>query len=360
MTEIDISKQMTFQAIDIARFLFSLLIVAFHFPPFSGGEQLSALLNFFLLHYLERLAVPFFFVCSGFFLYNGINWTYRNEKKEKAYLVRIIRLYLVWTVIYLPYSIYTFRYDDAGFVHALTIYLRDFIFTGSVFHLWYLNALAFAVFLLMISRRRRFNAKSILIIAGLLYMAGLTAQSWFGAIKPLEGAAPIIWAGLKKIGNLIVTTRNGLFEGFFYVAAGMYIAVNGPKRNKRLVAFGFALSMGGLLAEILILRKLGWIRATDIYLFQAPAAVFLFILLRDMSNQEGKDKRKLRKISGLIYYVHPLAGFLTEIVVESIDSKLSLISPLIFVLVLTLSLLFSVMVLKVSEIKQFSLLKKIY
>ena len=337
-----------------------MLIVAFHFPPFYGDGNLSRVADFVVLRYLERLAVPFFFICSGFFLYRGIEWTSMDDKKERTYIFRIIRLYLIWTIIYLPYSINTFQYDEAGTVHALIIFIRDFFLTGSCFHLWYMNALAFAVFLIMILRKQGFKPKSVLIISVLLFLTGLTAQSWFGLIRPLEEVAPAVWQGMKKIGNLIVTTRNGMFEGFFYTAAGMYIALRYSDRENSIPAIGFILSAGGLLAEILLLRKLGWSRATDIYLFQAPATVFFFLCLKNMSNLSGKNYRQLRKISGLLYYIHPLVGFLIEIGLEVVNPGFVLSRPLFFGLILVFSMLISACLLKLSESKRGAFLKKLY
>ena len=345
-------------AIDRARFVFSLLIVAFHFPPFQAVTLLSKIADFVLLRYLERLAVPFFFICSGFFLYRGIKWSSDDAQREKDYFFRIIRLYLIWTVIYLPYSINGFFYDEAGLKHAVVIYLRDFIFTGSCFHLWFLNALSFSVFLIMFLRKHHFPPRAILLISLFLFLGGLTAQSWFGIIKPLENFLPGLWKVLRKAGKLIVTTRNGLFEGFFYTAVGMLIALRNPVFQKKTLVSGFILSLVALLVEILTLRGLGWSRGTDIYLFQAPAVIFFFLTLKESYNQKEKVGRKLRKMSGLVYYIHPLTGFLIETILIIWNSTLVLHQPLFFAIVLLFSLIISAVILRLSE--KWLFLKKLY
>ena len=54
-----------FRGIDLAKFVASFLVVALHFPPLA---DLSGDLSVLLTNGVTRIAVPFFFCCSGFFL----------------------------------------------------------------------------------------------------------------------------------------------------------------------------------------------------------------------------------------------------------------------------------------------------
>ena len=57
-------------------------------------------LHFGLKSMLGRLAVPFFIVCASFFLKQSLG----NSQKMKAYLVKIVKTYLFWSFVYLPYA----------------------------------------------------------------------------------------------------------------------------------------------------------------------------------------------------------------------------------------------------------------
>ena len=305
-----------YAGIDMARFAFAIIIVLFHCSHIFDEGFLLQHLDFVLFSYLERFVVPFFFICAGFFLYRDAGPDSFSMTKQKQYLLRILRLYLIWTVIYLPLSVSAFRYDEKGIGNAVMIYLRDTVLTGSYYHLWFLPALIMAVALIAILTKYRVSPNTVLLTAAAFYAVGLLAQSWFGLIRPLEQLAPGIWSWLRRIQHVIVTTRNGLFEGFLFVSIGMCFAVYRPVFSRSTEIRGCAFFMVALLGEILLLRHLGWSREENCYLFLVPASFFLFALLRDLNLKNRPAFQKLRKPSGLIYYLHPLliaaAGFLTE------------------------------------------------
>ena len=94
-----------YPAIDVAKFIFSILVVAIHTVPL-GNNDYGFPLN--LLGSLSRLAVPFFFMASGFFLskkFDGDFYSERNIIAVKKYALHILFLYGLWTLIYLPITI---------------------------------------------------------------------------------------------------------------------------------------------------------------------------------------------------------------------------------------------------------------
>ena len=99
--------------------------------------------HFGLKSMLGRLAVPFFIVCASFFLKQSLG----NSQKMKAYLVKIVKTYLFWSFVYLPYAwlffsslhlpVYLF---PAGVLIAL-------IYLGMCYQLWYIPAFLLGLFL---------------------------------------------------------------------------------------------------------------------------------------------------------------------------------------------------------------------
>lgn len=124
-----------YASIDIARYVSALLVVCIHTFPFL---EISETFNTYFIHTVCRLAVPFFFTTSGFFFFRNYDSENEdlNETRLKKALIRLFRIYLIWTIIYLPYTI--FDYTHTGFqIKYLFTYVRDFFLNGSYYHLWF-------------------------------------------------------------------------------------------------------------------------------------------------------------------------------------------------------------------------------
>ena len=92
------------------KFVRAIVVVAIHTRP-----ELSFKSTFIteLFEALYSIAVPFFFMDSGFLLFRKIELPLNKEGKVriKSYLKRMCKLYLVWTIFYLPLTIYKFLVD---------------------------------------------------------------------------------------------------------------------------------------------------------------------------------------------------------------------------------------------------------
>ena len=84
--------------------------------------EISETFNTYFIHTVCRLAVPFFFTTSGFFFFRNYDSENEdlNETRLKKALIRLFRIYLIWTIIYLPYTILIIRTR----VSILSIYLH--------------------------------------------------------------------------------------------------------------------------------------------------------------------------------------------------------------------------------------------
>ena len=97
-----------YAAVDIAKYVSALLVVCIHTFPFI---DINEMLNTYFIQTICRLAVPFFFMISGYFLFRKIHNEEEDKDVLKKYLFRLLKIYLIWTVIYLPYTclLYTSR-----------------------------------------------------------------------------------------------------------------------------------------------------------------------------------------------------------------------------------------------------------
>ena len=349
-----------FRCIDLAKFICALLIIAIHVQPFgSSGEKTAVLLNHVFRNVLARIAVPFFFTCSGFFLYRKTPADdFRTEPTRKTVL-HLLRLYLIWTLIYFPIRFRSFLHDPKGILHAVFGFVRDFVFSGSFLQLWYLPALIFSVLLISFLLKRKARPGSIVLFAFFLYLIGLLAQSWFGLIRPLSALSPKLWQCLKIVQKVIYSTRDGLFDGFLFVGLGMLFAFRGVRLPKSTALKGWVLSMILLAVESFTLERLGFVRERDMYLSLVPATIFGFSLAAQIELPAGPVYRRLRKLSSLIFFSHELAAVAIADALGSHYESLSK-TPLLFLLTAVASVLLSLLALKLSERPGHAWLKALY
>lgn len=349
-----------YNAIDLAKFICTILVVMIHIQPFgSTNTAITYYLNFGVQNYLARIAVPFFFVTSGFLLFKKTSLSDFNIDYSKKYIQRIFRLYVIWTLIYFPLVLCGILRDENGVTYAILRYFRNCIFVGSYWHLWYLPALIFAVIIISVLIYKNVQPKYIVALASCFYIVGLFAQSWFGFIAPLKEVFPQAWYFLQMLQKVISTTRNGLFEGFFFVSIGMCFAFYNISIGRTKALIGFCCSMSAMFLEVFILQYFAFIREYDMYLFLVPATFFLFGFIRQINLPDNPVFKTLRLLSSLIFYSHPWVLAVVSRTLRTIYEPLSE-SFLLFILTLTVTIICSLILIKLSEREKFRWIKMLY
>jgi len=208
-----------YNGIDIVKFLCAILVFAIHIPPIgtSIGGTLSTTntqLNFILQSCVCRIAVPFFFVCSGFFLFQKMEPNIIDINRIKNYCFKMLRLLGIWSVL---------------------------LFWGGTGHLWYLGATVVAIAFLSILLHYNVDIKWLIVFAVALYALGLLGDSYFGFIKPFigEGGFKYVYAAYDFI---VGKSRNGFMMGYIFVLLGYLFAqgkfrIKAPEVLKALGAF---------------------------------------------------------------------------------------------------------------------------
>ena len=304
-----------YAGIDRFRLVAMVLVVAIHTAPLAS---LSETLDFFVTYCAGRLAVPFFLMTSGYFLFSG------GAKNLPRAAGKLMRTYAGATMLYLPVILYAGLYPRTP-AEAVRLLLFD----GSYYHLWYFPAAALGLLLLYpLVRRGRWRTAAAL--AGALYLIGLFGDSYYG----LAAGNPAAKAGYDVLFSLSTYTRNGLFYTPLFLLLGGYHARRKPAPQGRY-AQGFALSLLLLLLERGLSYYFGWQRHNSMYLLLPVAAYFLFGLLRTAG---GRAPSHAGELSLLCYILHPL-GILAVRAVTKVTgaAALTACSPLYFAAVLTVS-----------------------
>lgn len=283
------TKNKTYTGINNVRFIAALLIIAIHTSPLVSYSETG---DFILTRIIARLAVPFFFMTSGFFLITRYNY---NAEKLGAFVKKTAILYGSSILIYLPVNIYSgyFKMD-----HLLPNILKDIVFDGTFYHLWYLPASIMGAVIAWYLVKKIEYPKA-LVAASVLYLIGLLGDSYYGMIEQIF-VLKNFYALISQVSDF---TRNGIFFAPIFFIVGGLIADGRYKIALRKNIWGFGISFGLLFGEAFVLHNFKLQRHDSMYLFLLPCMYFLFQAILCI---KGKHIVWLKASSLMIYIIHPM------------------------------------------------------
>ena len=279
--------------IDPFRLVAAVLVVAVHTYPF---ETISPELNLMVIHVFARIAVPFFLMATGYFL---LPRYLMKKDADTAPLFGFIKktavIYALASVLYLPISIYAGHYAGG---RVFTTLIRNIVFDGMFYHLWYLPAVIIGV-LIVYFAGRKFPIRGVFYMALALYFYGLFGDSYYGLISGMPFVGRVYSFGF----HLYSFTRNGLFYAPIFLVMGAGIAVIKPRTNVRANVIRLVISLAFMLFEGYVLHHHGFPRHSSMYIALLPSMYFLFCLI---VNIRGRSSAFLRSFSMWIFIIHPL------------------------------------------------------
>lgn len=279
----------SYTGIDIFRFIAALMVISIHTSPLISYNSTA---DFILTRVISRTAVPFFFMTSGFFLLSRYN---QNYDKLKSFLTRTSIIYLISILIYIPVNIYTgyFKAENTAL-----ILLKDIIFDGTMYHLWYLPA-AITGALISWYMIRKLGYKKSIVISGLLYLIGLFGDSYYG----ISSIIPQIKGFYDFIFGISSYTRNGIFFAPIFFVLGGFIRDQNKKLSFKHSLTGFIFSFCLMLTEALLLYTSHIQRHDSMYVYLPICMYFLFSAVIHF---KGKRFMLLRNSALIIYIIHPM------------------------------------------------------
>ena len=296
-----ISTEKSLNGVDLFKYICAFFVAFVHLHLLENEAPTA---SFWLLQYICRLAVPYFFVAGGYLLFRGTDLERFSPDRSLRYIRKTLRVYFIWTAIYfIPTLAYQIR-PSATPGRMLLFWLRDTVFVGGYTHLWYLNAAVFSVLLISLLLKRGKSLRFILVLSGILYCIGLTGQAYFVVWTPVQENLPGLWTVLDAFKWIIPTTRCGLFEAFFLMSIGLALAVDPPKLSLSKACGLFAISMAVWAAEVWLVNSKGWNKAQDMYIFMIPSVILFFWISVLLPLKDRPIYRELRESSMLIYYIH--------------------------------------------------------
>ena len=240
----------TLSGIEYFRLAAAFLVVAIHCSPLTTYSETA---DFILTRAVARVAVPFFFMVTGFFVLG-------RPEKLRRFLKRTALLFLACILLYLPLNLYSGALSGLTPVGAL----RELLFEGTFYHLWYFPAVLLGAAIASLLMRTRAG----LGIAAALYVFGLLGDSYWGLISGVPWLSDVY----EVIFGLAGYTRNGLFFAPLFLLLGARL--RGREASGKGEAAGLGAALALVLCEALLLRHLGWQRHDSMYVF-LPAVMFL-------------------------------------------------------------------------------------
>jgi len=342
---------------DWLKFMAALLVIANHTSPLAS---VSPQADFWVAGLISRVAVPIFFIGSGFFLFRKFaDDASANRSAVLRYTNKIALLYGLSILIYLPLNAYKGDFAQ-GFDFGSV--LRDIVLDGTFYHLWFFPALWIGVWLIYFLSRLPSMAWA-WTAAIALYAFGLLGDGYYGFAANtlhLKPAYDALYAWMD-------CTRNGLFFAPLPILAGATLARRGLPKSALSRSAGIRLGAAAIVALLLLiaegewLRSLGMPRHGSLYLLSIPAAFLLFLW---STTWNVRGSRPLRAWRTWVYILHPWAIVLVPGVAEAANGERLLIanSPVHYVAVclasIALSALAAAAMGKAGKIRLFAHAKK--
>ncbi|MFD0590591.1 acyltransferase family protein [Paenibacillus sp. GCM10027627] len=289
-----------YESLDLVKLAAAFLVVAIHTGPLLS---LSPYADFLLTGIFARLAVPFFFMASGYLLFRKLTGDARMDGlKVQRYMYKVTALYAVAIIIYLPLNLYK---GDFGLDWSLPSAAADLVWNGTFYHLWYLPALMMGAGIVYFMQKY-FSLAATLVATILFYVVGLLGDSYYGFAIRSDGLKALY----EAMFGWFDYTRNGLFFAPVFVALGMLAARQTAQQNYEasgrplLWTILFSLSLTGLFAEGMFVRAAEFPRHDSMYLMLLPAVYCLFRLALGLN---ARSFYWARPLSLWIYIFHPAA-----------------------------------------------------
>ena len=310
------AQTVNYAGVDYFRIVAAVMVIGIHTAPFSG---ISKAFDFLLTYCAGRVAVPFFFMTTGYFVLGS--WR-KNGNDAGSKVIRFIKktlfLYAVSIVLYLPINFYS-----GGLPGSAGEFIRMLIFDGTFYHLWYFPAVIIGCFAVMMLLKK-FPARTVFGITILLYLIGAGGDSYYG----IAARIPALEHMYDVIFTVSSYTRNGIFYAPIFLLMGQMLRERKAsiektentagtartdsrtgRKNSTVRDISTGWNIAGLCISLTLMLIEGYLtfsldlqRHNSMYLFLPPVMYFLFRLLLSVP---GYAPGWTRDVSMIVYIIHP-------------------------------------------------------
>lgn len=283
---------------DILKLACAFLVVCIHTASIMGASRFDML----CLLPITRIAVPLFFMISGFF-YARLQEGAKLKQLKKVFILLVFSLALFTAFELLRLSAHGEALALWFTKFATADYWLNFLLFNDPdisMHLWYLCAL-FYVLLILFFAEKRISLGRLYILIPILLLLNLLLGTY---------ASALFFRYLH-----IRVSRNFLFCGLPFFLLGHYIYARRPRFQNRLILLAALLSLLGSLAENYVIIRLGREFNLDIFICTPIFALSVFLLvLQNEARFSGRAMQTAaglgRKTSTAVFIMHPMVIYL--------------------------------------------------
>lgn len=206
-----------YNAIDVVKLFMAFLVIGIHVGTLFETEYPQ------FVEFVLESAVPFFFICSGYFIQNKIIKKGKNIYVLKESCKKYLKLYILWQIVYFPLALKYLWVNGHTFEDNLLYCLRKFLFAGEIvfsWPLWYVHALIVAITFIILLKKCKMTLIHIWIISIIMMLIGYFINYITTSANCNNTLTTICQDCVFILGS---ADRNGPFRGFALVTTGMII-----------------------------------------------------------------------------------------------------------------------------------------
>ena len=209
-------------SLDLCKFIMAFAVIAIHTDPLAdcSNTAMSRIGYLFL-----SMAVPFFFLTSGYLLAKKMQYPFsglENLSKIRRYMTKILKMYLIWTLLYLPMALWHLVATGKTLHRAILLYIQGFFFVGQQYNswpLWYLLSTFYTLGVLYLLLKRKAPPTALLLVSGISAVISFTIDALIASpdhfLTTMQALLPVIHH----------TVQHGrIFTGGIYLPLGMLLA----------------------------------------------------------------------------------------------------------------------------------------
>lgn len=330
-----------YNQIDLMKFLCAILIIILHTNPFGS---FSRAINFGFRNIICTVAVPLFFISSGFLFAvktDGIQDSKQRGDYVKKFSLRLILLYVIWSLIYLAFVI--INWFRKGFeAYFILKYVKDFFSKGSYQTIWFLPALLVAQ-LVVYFLHKKLSYEKIFVLCIPIYLFTLLASSYYGVITE---RVEFLKVTVDLYYSIFDTIKNGILFGMIFVTIGGIFSDKKSVLKLKADIILIIVFWGLLAGEQLFLSKFN-VRGIDTVIAICPLSFFIFDFVLKIRLKDSNIWYALRKYSMLMFLCQRIPLSVIEMFMSG--SIIYTNTMLFFIVVLSSTLLISFVIIMLSK-----------
>jgi len=294
-----------YELIDILKFVCAIFVIGIHTNIMNNP---SDTFEWYVLHIVFRIAVPIFFVCSGF-LFGKKYFADRTKLKELCIKQekRLVKPFIFWLLISLPFIIITAKAENFS-VLILDIVKQVVFYPWGA--LWFVLAVMVAIGISYVFLKYK-KERYALYLAPILFGIALLGNSYYFVIEntPIQSVMDFYL-------NIFISTRNGIFVGFPLFIVGLYLAkkeVIIDKISSVKLFSCLSLALAVQICEVTFIRYNNYNDDHSLFISTVFIAAIVLAICIKYKNVKFKkiNTTLLRNLSTGIYFMHrPLISYI--------------------------------------------------